>query len=95
MDPRAIPSRLVAGLLLGVAAVGAALPVAAQRSNSGVGIGPSEELSHPPSDQSSSAAPRVEHLLGGQDGGGQDGKDRARRSGERSRDRREGDPSPR
>ena len=89
MGGRASP-RLVAGVLLGFAAIGAAPPVAAQRSNSGVAIGPSEELSHPPSRQPDSPAPRVEHLFRGRDGGDRGGGEPVKHPGERTRDRPEG-----
>ena len=44
----------------------AAASAAAQHSNSGVGIGPSQQLSRPLPHDLESPAPSVEHLFGGQ-----------------------------
>ena len=77
------------GIALALAAAGPALPAAAQRSNSGVGIGPSQELSHPPAELHGPAGPHVEHLLGNQEGDAETAKNRANRPGARhERDRR-------
>ncbi len=56
------------GWVAGLLALGASLPAGAQTSNSGVGIGPSQQLSQPPVPSQPAplkdVAPSVEHLLG-------------------------------
>ncbi len=94
MSPRAFTCCAASSILMALVVAGTALPAAAQNSNSGVAIGPSQELSRPLPQHSNPSTPSVEHLLDGRGDRQAPARPRQRSSPPASKQRPSASPPP-